>query len=319
MQASQAFRSGDVRAPERPGQRLSLTAAVAADSALAFMQDAPPSRVLHVFREVCNLTDSKGNILTLCLDPRQMTSFSIALEHPWWLDDLLHYLDADSPLAIAPGRIELGPLEIVVASPARWSSRPDWPSIRSRISHSKHRLDEIGAILRSQTDPESLAAVHSALTCRQDQCAGHWWETALEAVQALLRGLRSLDPDQLRLGASRLAGLGPGLTPSGDDFLIGSMHAIWSYKKPGEAHALCSHISEAATPRTNVFSAAHLRAAARGEAAAQWQNLLTLLSEPALHGLVPATKALLAQGHTSGQDALSGFLLGTGQLASQTP
>lgn len=303
-------------APESQWQPGRLDVLAAAESAIACIQRSSPARVLHVFREVCNLTDSKGDILSITLNPRQMTSYSIALDQPEWLDDFLRYIDADSHVLITAGKIELGPLEILVDAPARWNSRPDWACIRSGIARSRERLDKVDIILRKRADPESLAAISSGWAGPQDPAARRWWEAAVDPVKALLRGLMSLDQALVQQAAGRLAGLGPGLTPAGDDFMIGSMHAIWSFMKPGEARTLCGCISAAATPLTNVFSAAHLRAAARGEAAAQWQTLLAVLSEHGSDGLVPALDELLAQGHTSGQDALSGFLLAAQRLTA---
>ncbi|MEJ2011828.1 MAG: DUF2877 domain-containing protein [Anaerolineales bacterium] len=314
MPANQAAEYMNALAPDGPGQRGRVVAASAADSALAFMQRKSPARVLHVFRDVCNLTNSTGYILSLTLNPRQMASFSIALDQPEWLDDFLRYLDADSHVLITARKIELGPLEIQVDAPARWNSQPDWDYIRSGMACSSEHLDRVGAILQNRADPESLAVCSSGWTGEQDPVLRRWWRAALDPIQALLRGLVSLDQDLVQQAAGRLAGLGPGLTPAGDDFMIGSMHAIWSLMKPGQARALCGSICAAATPLTNVFSAAHLRAAACGEAAAHWQTLLAALSAPGSDDLIPAVGELLAQGHTSGQDALSGFLLTAQQL-----
>ena len=114
------------------------------------------------------------------------------------------------------------------------------------------------------------------------------------------------DEDALRRGARRLAGLGGGLTPAGDDFLAGLMLRAWLDHPAPEA--FCWPIVDAAAPRTTALSAAFLRAAARGECSAAWHGLLAALAGggPAL--LEEAMCRVLAHGHTSGADMLAGFL-----------
>jgi len=114
------------------------------------------------------------------------------------------------------------------------------------------------------------------------------------------------DNDQPRLAeaAAALAGLGPGLTPAGDDFLAGVM---WGLRFAGErdVDARCAAIVDAAAPRTTPLSAALLRAAGAGLADARWHALLDALDRG--QDASAALRAVLAQGATSGADAWAGF------------
>ena len=113
-------------------------------------------------------------------------------------------------------------------------------------------------------------------------------------------------PSQLAAGASCLAGLGGGLTPSGDDFLAGAMLAAWlSHSVP---ERVCQLLLHTAAPRTTVLSAALLRAAAAGACSAPWHRLLAALANGGEEQLPSAVEEVLAHGHTSGADALAGFL-----------
>jgi len=62
-----------------------------------------------------------------------------------------------------------------------------------------------------------------------------------------------------------LIGLGPGLTPSGDDWLGGAMIALRHFGRPDVAQRLADAVLAVAARNTSVISAAHLRCAARGE------------------------------------------------------
>jgi hypothetical protein len=124
--------------------------------------------------------------------------------------------------------------------------------------------------------------------------------------------------------AARLAGLGPGLTPSGDDLLCGALacHA-WAESagfgafgdatRQGRASrsdgaAFRSAIAAAAVPCTSRFAAQALVAAARGHAAAPLVALLTSLFRRKAT-VPPDIAPLLAIGETSGGDLLAGVRL----------
>lgn len=293
-----------------------LQVVMAAPAALAWLERGRPSRVLHVFRLTCNVIDEAGDVLSLTLDPEQMDPLSIALEKPGEWGDFVQYIDAESEVSAATGKIAIGPLEIQVEDPVPWPSRPDWGGVRAALSGSPAWLKRIETRLIRRSAPDSLAAM---LGEQQVDAPGEanpgWWTSAAGAVQALLESLRGRDPRQLQQGAAQLAGLGVGLTPSGDDFLIGSMHALWSTLDETEASRASTILAEAASERTAAFSSAHLRATASGEAAAPWQRLLGAIMRGEPSEIDGAVDALLLLGHTSGQDALAGFLLGMKSLA----
>jgi hypothetical protein len=131
--------------------------------------------------------------------------------------------------------------------------------------------------------------------------------TAHQAVVALEQGWAG-DQEQLQRGAVGLAGLGTGLTPSGDDFLGGAM--LWAWLTHPAPESFCYAIAQAAAPRTTTLSAAFLRAASRGECSAAWHALLAALNEGAGEQITTAAQGVLAHGASSGADILAGFLWG---------
>jgi hypothetical protein len=137
--------------------------------------------------------------------------------------------------------------------------------------------------------------------------------TALESAEDLREGWQG-NPIPLQMGASRLAGLGGGLTPAADDFLCGVM--LWAWLAHPSPPSLCHLLLEAAAGRTTALSAAFLRAAARGECSAAWHRLLAELAgwrgdQPtadARERLEQSVGDVLSFGSTSGGDTLAGFL-----------
>lgn len=105
-----------------------------------------------------------------------------------------------------------------------------------------------------------------------------------------------------------LVGLGPGLTPSGDDVLAGALLALHAFARPDLADRLAAWLRPRAEGRTGAISLAHLECAARGEGAAILHDALAALSpgDPAtLAGSVAAVGTL---GHSSGWDGLTGIV-----------
>jgi hypothetical protein len=149
---------------------------------------------------------------------------------------------------------------------------------------------------------------------------------ACEHVRRRLADCQSADPD-LRLPDAlpddalppevaadlvrRLLGVGPGLTPAGDDVLAGLLVGLWSFGQRAEPLRLTVLAGLAAG--TTDLSAALLRCAARGESIPQVNQLLRAMSGSAWQGrLDHAMDDLIRVGHTSGA------ALATGVLAAAT-
>lgn len=147
------------------------------------------------------------------------------------------------------------------------------------------------------------------------------------AAVAALAGLLPAAPhagvvaDRLRAGATRLGqalstgeglaaaadallGLGPGLTPAGDDVLAGAL--VTSAQLGHALPALAARVGERGKA-TTALSADLLRHAAAGRAAPPVLGLLDALVGARPVG--PALAGLLAVGSTSGHDTATGVLL----------
>jgi hypothetical protein len=133
--------------------------------------------------------------------------------------------------------------------------------------------------------------------------------TARPVLEALAAAIEARDPARTTAAARRLIGLGPGLTPSGDDALTGvaaSLHAVGHPCRGALADALDDLDS-----MTTTVAAAMLRHAARGDVAERTHHLLAALLAPteAPGALDDAIRETVAWGATSGSDLLSGVLL----------
>ena len=107
---------------------------------------------------------------------------------------------------------------------------------------------------------------------------------------------------------SQFIGLGEGLTPSGDDFLVGLLWALWV----GEADRLPGfdtflYAVQSILHKTNDISAQMLRFAIRKRFT---EPLISLARVSGPTDCAEAFKRIAAFGHTSGFDTLCGLLVG---------
>ncbi len=146
--------------------------------------------------------------------------------------------------------------------------------------------------------------------------------TARPAAARLLEGVLRQHIQSVRQGASTLIGLGPGLTPSGDDLLIGFMAAISLLSEPlglGSDFYQRLHLEllTIARGRTNKLSITWMEYAKQGDVAEHVGRLFQALVRDDTRPLEEAALAVLKTGATSGADLLAGIILGSRCLIEQ--
>lgn len=132
-------------------------------------------------------------------------------------------------------------------------------------------------------------------------------EKAIQALDTLSRWLASAQEPLLRDAVRALVGLGPGLTPTGDDILAGTLLTLHALGRKTEAGKMAVALKPHASEGTNPISLAHLRTAASGLGAAPFHDML---NELLLGGesLDQCLRRIDAIGHSSGWDILTGIL-----------
>lgn len=129
---------------------------------------------------------------------------------------------------------------------------------------------------------------------------------------AVRDALRDDDVHAFEAAALRVLGLGPGLTPSGDDFVGAILFALTHAPRA----AWCSHLPavkatlrNAAKTSTNVISAALLDDLMSGVSYGALHEWLAALQSHRRPRIEHATRDLLRVGASSGADMLAGGLL----------
>ena len=137
---------------------------------------------------------------------------------------------------------------------------------------------------------------------------------------ALARAATCNDPTGFVAAATRLLGLGGGLTPSGDDYVGGTLFALrLIYGDDPAWIAAAATIRSLASTRSHAISAALLADLANGESFAPLHQLVnTAMTNAPPQVLLTHARALAAIGHSSGWDMLAGIFAATHTLPENT-
>ena len=112
--------------------------------------------------------------------------------------------------------------------------------------------------------------------------------------------------------AEKMIGLGPGVTPSGDDILIGFLAGLWSMA--GQNQPQLSFIRSFGneiikiSKQTSEVSRTYLYHAAQGQFSSSLSTLAGAVTTGS--GVEHATQEAMRVGHSSGMDSVTGLLVG---------
>lgn len=144
--------------------------------------------------------------------------------------------------------------------------------------------------------------------------AARWWAPARPRDWRPGRAGADADASGWDPFVHRLLGLGPGLTPAGDDVLAGLLIGLAA--RPDLRDPLAAAVVRQAPTRTTWLSAELLRLAADGLAAPVAAAVADALAGHGPDAALPgALAALLAVGHTSGAALARGLLLAAETIA----
>jgi len=280
------------------------------------------SGVIHsVFRRACNISLNNDAFITLLPASSANLPQGIRLATPPGFSFTDH-LQQDQPVGCRAGVIRIGGSNLSID--LRPASR--WQADLARLSFDLEQPDTGRAWhvawqeLWDYRQPERGAFKPERLLL-QSQAAGRssklrFLVDPLSAeILTLLKGTHQLQVDQAAMVLEPLVGLGPGLTPAGDDFIIGYLAGLWSAVGFDPARlqflsALGIRIDRAAAA-TNDISRAYLRCATAGDVS----ETLAALARAIAQGQDPArlrqvSRSALEIGDTSGAAAVLGLLIG---------
>jgi hypothetical protein len=275
-------------------------------AARRWLRTTQSARLLNNFDRACNLINQDDTVLALVTSDRGLTPFGLVITTP----DPTPFasLQPDSPVTLDGSRLSIGDLVIETDQAVHWAPSPNWASIRTLFTAEPDRLLQLAALALDNAPSGSLLDLYSPEP-------SHAMQGLLNRVRPnglkLVDGLKT-DNEALCLESVKgLAGLGGGLTPAGDDFIVGVLLAAWAglYGERSEGRGqMFNAIASTAASLTTTLSAAYLKSAAAGECIDHWHRLLAALQQPKMDIIRTSAVSLMSIGHTSGADGLAGFL-----------
>jgi hypothetical protein len=186
----------------------------------------------------------------------------------------------------------------------------------------RHNLSVLERVARARTEKAGLSLLiphWKAILCAempQDGELNAVGRAARGPLLNLVRGMQAKDRGA-SLGAVRdLIGLGVGLTPSGDDLLIGLMASLLSLAGRSSAAkdiaSLAQDIAMLASGRTTLISQAFLQHAANNETSEILRDLICSVLTASDVQVATAAGRVLRIGSSSGAELILGVLLGIG-------
>jgi Protein of unknown function (DUF2877) len=133
----------------------------------------------------------------------------------------------------------------------------------------------------------------------------------LEYVKRIDLGVREILFGNILSGIKIIKGLGPGLTPAGDDFNSGLLIALNLIEKISSSNMQDSiELIYQEAVGSNLFTNAFLRCASRGLLFYKFHELVNAVLYSDQYIVLSKTESVLSIGETSGADQLVGFLIG---------
>jgi hypothetical protein len=204
-------------------------------------------------------------------------------------------------------------LDVGLASAQLWDPKPH-PALGADAEGLRRALTALVATATTRSPEGSLARLLPYLQAEDLpdplQKVRHF-PRSHALMGGLAEALARRNRRSLKVVTSSMAGLGPGLTPAGDDFLSGVLLALAltrDQRDDAELGEIAGMLVETAGPRTGEISAAYLKAAHAGEASEAWHRLLGAIAGGDSRTLEEAAHAVFQVGETSGADMLAGFL-----------
>lgn len=295
---------------------ISTTLALATGSALV------PLHILSSHPHALNLITPTGTLFAIVTPYHGNGPFHIVISPVQ-----LAHIQRQPILYLQEGNLIAGSLTLPLTGFSRWE--PHLPALVTLPTQSLSALYQcyvelgqpaLGVVVLEHNNQPTTKPLPSLAPTWIDHPTHVAYQRAQQAMTALSTGLYEESKEWIVEGVTVLAGLGPGLTPAGDDFLVGVLAAFYALG-PSYAQArwtlwqmYARLIADTARERTTRLSATWLAYAGVGAFGEVWHHLCHAIHTEQSQALVASAERILRTGATSGADAMGGFLWGMAVL-----
>lgn len=294
-----------------------LDATLVSDAITPHFQRAEPCAVHSIFESVLNL-ETRNGLITIGVPSVDPLPHGLRISRE--LDFRSLGLRTGQLVILERHRIRIpgSTIEIDLSDATPWS--PRLPVISHWVAKARWR-DRAAEMRRLaaaavRARPGAGNGIGALIDLEHGPSIGAVARLAGPRLERLAHAVRTGDRAAAGLAAELLVGLGPGLTPSGDDALVGMAAAVTAMAAPGSFDAtFLGAVAASAPTRTTMVGATFLRHASAGQFSAGVHQLMAVLIGPDARDAQATIERCVAHGATSGADMLVGALAGLDALA----
>lgn len=266
--------------------------------------------IQSVFETAANLRLTREDrLITVLLSDRYELPQGIRIARK---DVSFRSLTVDRPVSLRGGvlRFDSSPLTIDLRGALVWKCRVPQLNTDMNTPYTREAWSRAWELLNQAQRLRRTDIVAGDLLQRE---AGSPLSQRMSSpVMQLIAATEQFDAKASAQAAQNMIGLGPGVTPSGDDILIGFLAGLWSLA--GGNQPLLSFIHSFGTAllplaaQTSEISRTYLYHAARGQFSGSLSNLAEAIAGEG--AVEPAAQIAMRVGHSSGMDSVTGLLIG---------
>lgn len=271
---------------------------------------ARDGEILAAFRRSAYVQLGPGEVICLCSAHLSAGPLNVVIQAP---ETIFAGLQPGSPVRASTASLHLDERHAVdFASAAEW--HPPQTPLRHGWGEIKCGLAMVAQQLEYWALAEGFAPLLRPLCAdwTRLEVTSHGeldlLKAAVPVLRDLLAWLAGSASNSSPAPVARIIGLGPGLTPSGDDLLCGMLIALHATGHKRLADRLAEAVSREAASGTGIISAAHLSCASEGMGSDALHAALCALLECNDTALERALLSLSKTGHSSGWDGLAGVV-----------
>ena len=181
--------------------------------------------IVHsVFNKACNIQLDKNSLITL-ISP-MLPNYPSAIKLDIAEDQKLCSIGFKTGIKAVISKDEIKMPEVCISIKLTgakvWDSSPLF--LRSKISEEilNKNIEKIRDLTLKYGEVEGIASILDG-----DKVTNHYKDFIINSVKRLAKGISDFDYKEITEASKRLIGLGPGLTPAADDFLLGILASLY--------------------------------------------------------------------------------------------
>ncbi|MDP2966422.1 MAG: DUF2877 domain-containing protein [Pelolinea sp.] len=289
------------------------------EPALKYLLNKPNLSIHSVFQKVVNLkTDSE---LLITIGNNELKNLPYGLLCNYKELDLRNRIRTDQKVQVdIKGFILIseGPYEIDFSHALVWS--PIYQKIikTSKLYKINKRLERLKKYSQDNASGRGLTSlsfvIDELISNQPIECSNILEIKALKGIRTVIEGIRRYDHTRSVFGGLDLMGLGPGLTPSGDDLLVSLLlSVIVTNPEPIRSFALgvARELAKISMDRTTCVSINQYLNAGEGYVSERFMDVIdSIINLDDEMKLLQRAKCMISFGETSGLEILIGLLVG---------